>query len=61
MVQNQSDKEMQDLALWANTSELVYSHELGDALGKASILPTASQHLAILEVVQKEAVNKNKI
>jgi len=60
-VQNQSGKEMLDLALWASTSELSYNHELGDVRGTISILATASQHLVTQVVVQKEAVNKNEI
>jgi hypothetical protein len=60
-VQNQSDKEMQDLALWASASELFYNHELGDVQDTVSILSTVSQHLVTQEAVQKEAVNKNKI
>jgi hypothetical protein len=58
-VQNQSGKEMQDLALWASTSELFYNHELGDVRGTVSTLATASQHLVTQVVVRKEAVNKN--
>lgn len=60
-MQNQSGKEMQDLALWASTSELFYNHELGDARGIVSILATASQHLVAQVVVQKEAVDKSEI
>jgi len=52
---------MQDLALWASTSELFYNHELGDVQGTISILATASQHLVTQVVVQKEAVDKNEI
>jgi len=52
---------MQDLALWASTSELFYNHELGDARGTVSILATASQHLVTQVVVQKEAVDKSEI
>jgi hypothetical protein len=57
----QSDKETWDLALWANTSEPVYNHELGDGQGTVSIPLTASRHLATPEVAQKGAENKNKI
>lgn len=60
-MQNRSGKEMQDLALWASTSELFYNHELGDVQGTISILATASQHLVTQVVVQKEAVDKNEI
>jgi hypothetical protein len=60
-VQNQSGKEMHDLALWASTSELFYNHELEDVQDTISILSTVSQHLVTQVVVQKEAVNKNEI
>jgi hypothetical protein len=60
-VQYQSDKETRDLVLWANTFEPVYNHELGDGQGTVGIPSIASQHLATLEVVQKEAENKNTI
>jgi hypothetical protein len=59
-VQHRSDREIWDLALWANTSEPVYNHELGDGQGIVSTPSAASQHLATLEVAQKEAVNKSK-
>lgn len=60
-VQYQSDTETWDLVLWANTSEPLYNHELGGGQDTTSIPSTVSQHLAKLEVAQKEAVNKNKI
>jgi hypothetical protein len=59
--QYQNDKETWDLVLWANTFEPVYNHELGDVQGTISIPSIASQHLATLEVAQKEAENKNTI
>jgi hypothetical protein len=55
----QSDKETWDLALLANIFGPVYNHELGDGQGTVNIPSIASQHLATLEVAQKEAENKN--
>jgi hypothetical protein len=49
------------LAPLANIFEPVYNHELGDGQGTVSIPSVASQHLATLEVAQKEAENKNRI
>jgi hypothetical protein len=60
-VQHQSDTETWDLALWTNTSEPLYNHELGDCQDTTSIPSIAFQHLATLEVAQNEAVNKNKM
>jgi hypothetical protein len=60
-VQHQSDTETWDLALWANTFEPVYNHELGDGQDTTSIPSTVSQRLATLEAAQKEAVYKNKM
>jgi hypothetical protein len=60
-MQHQSDTKTWDLALWANTSEPAYNHELGDGQDITSILSTVSQHQATLEVAQMEAVNRNKM